>query len=218
MSVYQYGWVSQILSKDDAIITISNTPSAVGDSRSSRGGWVVRPPWRWGKFRSLRRVGEPRSSAVRRGRRGDVARERGAGTKHHFHFHFSKKKLSLSLTLYQPPGLNITKIYKKWLRPSPKPKSQDHLVVSVGWLSLCRGLGAVKAKTGFKPTICCLGYSLKYLLFDILTFFLFCVTLLHVYSLQYPLTTAHSNSHRPMFLVRLSQSDSNSHWRVSSIF
>ena len=129
-----------------------------------------------------------------------------------------QKRLSLSLTLYQPPGLNNTKIYKEWLRPSLKPKSQDHLVVSVGWLSLCRGLCAVKAKTGFKPTICCLGYSLKYLLFDIFTFFLFCVTILHVYSLQYPLTTAHSNSHIPMFLVRLSQSDSNSHWRVSSIF
>ena len=109
-----------------------------------------------------------------------MAGERGAGTKHHFHFRFSKK-LSLSLTLYQPPGLNNTKIYKEWLRPSPKPKSQDHLVVSVGWLSLCRVLCAVKAKTGFKPTICCLGYSLKYPLFDIFTFFLFCFTILYVY-------------------------------------
>ena len=53
--------------------------------------------------------------------------------------------------------------------------------MSVGWLSLCRGLCAVKAKTGFKPTICCLGYSLKYILFDIFTVFIFCVAILQVY-------------------------------------
>ena len=90
---------------------------------------------------------------------------------------FTFPKLSLSLTLYQ----TLRARYQVWLGPSPKPKSQDHLVVSVGWLSLCRGLCAVKAKTGFKPTICCLGYSLKYPLFDIFTVFLFCVAILQVY-------------------------------------
>ena len=116
------------------------------------------------------------------GMEGGCGAGKGSQDKASLSLSLFQKRLSLSLTLYQPPGLNNTKIYKEWLRPSPKPKSQDHLVVSVGWLSLCRGLGAVKAKTGFKPTICCLGYSLKYLLFDIFTFFLFCVTILHVYS------------------------------------
>ena len=93
-----------------------------------------------------------------------------------FTFTFPKKTFTFSHSVS-----NITKIYKERLRPSPKPKSQDHLVVSVGWLSLCRGLCAVKAKTGFKPTICCLGYSLKYILFDIFTVFLFCVAILQLY-------------------------------------
>ena len=146
-----------------------------------------------------------------------MAGKRGAGTKHHFHF---SKTFTFSYIVSNPQGSTSPRYTKYDLDQALNRNPRTT------WLCLWVGYHCAGACAPSKPKLASNQPSaalatlsntfyLTFLLFSFFELKFYKYTFLHF--LTGTLMTAHSSSHKPMFMVKLSQSHSNPHERESSI-